>query len=444
VPDGSREFTRVKSGIVLPDERVHKQVREQLRDVENQGITIDDLVAAFKARWYLVVLPTLLLCAAVVAYIVLRPTRYRGTSTILVVTPDMSARASQLAVLNASASTPLRMIKGIMTSERERGAIIKKYDLDWKKFANDFAVVDESQTNQLVITYEGVDKQQILDIINFSLGKLGELDKELSFTVGTRQAETLKDAVANKEKEVDAAEKALLAFQQSMKTASDPTDTKSVAQYVEQLRRLEFELGGTREQLRILRQQFKNAGTAGLLPTIIPGAANWQKKLAEAALELKVAKTTYGDENPEVVRLKRAYQQIEQQYKDEVAKYLRSVDKNLDPDVAQLEGKRLLLEYQTEEARKMAKLAPGEAMQLSKFVNEVMTLRTVLNQLRGQFEQARVESEVSKVRWQVLDPPYIERLPTNKSFKVPVIGVGFLSFFLTMLLALRSYRKKGK
>ena len=185
--------------------------------VERKSITIDDLIAVFKRYWRSTCALTLIGGVGVAAKEYFAPTKYRGTTSILVITPNISAAASQLAVLNASAATPLRTIKGVVLSDRETRAIIDKFHLDWHKFEYEFQVTDESQTNQLSISYDSEDQQKILNLLQVSIDKLGELDREFNFSVGTKQAVALGDEVKKKEVEVKNAEDKLLVLQKTLK-----------------------------------------------------------------------------------------------------------------------------------------------------------------------------------------------------------------------------------
>lgn len=412
--------------------------------MERKNITVDDLIAVFKRYWRSIMAVTILAGGGMGLKEVLAPVKYRGTTTILVITPSLSGAASQLAVLNASAATPLRTIKGVMTSDRETRAIIEKFDLDWRKFEYDFQVTDESQTNQLMVSYDSTDAKLILKLLQFSVDNLAALDREFNFSIGTKQADAMKKEVDKKEKEVIAAEEALLKFQKTLKTISDPTDPKSVSIYLETLQRLEVELGGVKEQLKIVRAQLASATSDLKVPSAIPPVLAWQKKLSDIEYKLRVARTTFAEEHPEVVRLKRVEKETQEQFQSDVKKYMSSVNKNVDPTIATLEAKRMLLEYQVSQARKLAKVAPEEGLQLARYVTEVLTLRKVSTTLRGQYEQAKLEAEISKVRWNVLDPPYIERKPVNKRYRVPVLTGAVAAFTLSMIIGFVRFRKSQK
>jgi uncharacterized protein involved in exopolysaccharide biosynthesis len=170
----------------------------------------------------------------------------------------------------------------------------------------------------------------------------------------------------------------------------------------------------------------------------------WQRKLTDIEYKLRVARTTFAEEHPEVVRLKRVEKETQEQFQSDVKKYMSSVNKNVDPTIATLEAKRMLLEYQVSQARKLAKVAPEEGMQLARYVAEVLTLRKVSTTLRGQYEQAKLEAEISKVRWNVLDPPYIERKPVNKRYRVPVLTGAAAAFTISMIIAFIRFRKSQR
>ncbi len=393
--------------------------------------------------WKLVLAVTLLFNLIAVAFVVTSTPKWKGITSLLVVTPDASKGSAQLAILSQTASTPLRTIKGVVMSNRVTDAIIKKFDLDWKKFDSNFKVTDESQSNQLIIEYVDTDKAKIVQVLNFSVDKLGELDEALSFTTGKRQAVTLKTAVESKSAEVTAAETDLLKFQKTMKTLSDPQNPKSVSVYLERLQSLEFELGSTKIQLDKLRNQLNASAKNNLVPADVPGGREWIAKISVLENDLNVLRKKYTDEYPEVIQAKRDLDAARASFRKIVEKYLTTIDQGLDPKLAELQARQVLLEYQVQKAREFAAVAPREALELARKVSEIATLRSVLNNLRAQYEQARVDSEVGRVRWNVLDYPYIERVPVNKSFKVPAILATVLGVAVALILAsLLDKRKK--
>ncbi len=412
--------------------------------MESRSITIDDLLKVLGRFWKSIFAFTILAGVIAFTWVIVIPTKYRATTSLLVLAPNLSSASSaaaQLAVLNASAATPLRTIKGVVMSDRETQAIMDKFGIDWREFEHCFVVVDESQSNQLTISYDSTDKEKNLAILQYSIEKLKELDKEFNFTVGSRQAASLKDEVAKKETEVKKAEDNLLELQKTLKTVSDPTDPKTIAAYLEKYQKLELELGGVQAQIRILRNQASTAATNSSIPSSIPPAKTWQAKLSDIEYKLRVARTTMADQNPEVVRLKRQEQQTREQFQREVQKYLQSVNKNLDPTLAELESKRMLLEYQTEQARQLAKVAPEEGLKLARQVAEVLTLRKVLTALRAQYEQAKIESEVDRVRWSVLDPPHTEHKPLNKRYALVAAITMVITFILALMVGVFRLRK---
>ena len=394
-----------------------------------------DLRQLLGKYWKLVVGLTVAFALAAVAFVVLSAPKWKGVTTLLVVSPDAARGTSQLAVLSQTVATPLRTIKGVVLSKRETEAIIKKFNLDWKKFDANFKATDESQTNQLIIEYTDTNKDQVTEVLHFAIEKLSELDESLSFTTGKRQAATLKTAVDSKSSEVEKAEASLLAFQKKMKTLSDPQNPKSTGAYLERLQSLEFELGSTKIQSEKLREQLNASAKNNLVPADVPGGKEWIAKISVLENELAVLRKKYTDEYPEVVQARRVLNAARDSFREIVEKYLKTINQGLDPKLAELQAKQVLLEYQVQSARGLAAIAPDEALELSRKVSEVMTLRSVLATLRAQYEQARVDSEVGRVRWNVLDYPYIERIPVNKSFRVPVLLAIVLGLGVSLMVA---------
>jgi uncharacterized protein involved in exopolysaccharide biosynthesis len=119
----------------------------------------------------------------------------------------------------------------------------------------------------------------------------------------------------------------------------------------------------------------------------------------------------------------------------------RSIDEGLNSTVAALEQQRLLLTFQVAETRQLANLAPDEAMALGRLYTEAKTLEQVLLGLRQRYETAKVDAQVQRVTWTVLETPYREDEPGNKR---PVLA-GVVLFMLGFIgAAVWEYIKRAR
>jgi xanthine dehydrogenase YagR molybdenum-binding subunit len=78
-----------------------------------------------------------------------------------------------------------------------------------------------------------------------------------------------------------------------------------------------------------------------------------------------------------------------------------------------------------------------EAAEYVRLYREVQGAGEIVQTLRENFERARTEAQVDKVRWSVLDQPYLEDKPNNKNY-VRNVAVGAIAgIFIGSVWAVR-------
>jgi len=114
---------------------------------------------------------------------------------------------------------------------------------------------------------------------------------------------------------------------------------------------------------------------------------------------------------------------------------------NVDSRIQLLKEKEALLNWQVNYLRGVARIAPGEAIELQGKLAELKTREAVLETVRQQYEKARIDAEVERVRWGLLTKPSISDEPINKDiprsmslgFVVGLFGSVLLAFVLEVL-----------
>jgi uncharacterized protein involved in exopolysaccharide biosynthesis len=127
------------------------------------------------------------------------------------------------------------------------------------------------------------------------------------------------------------------------------------------------------------------------------------------------------------------------QLQSQIAKELTSINEKLDPNMASLEAKRLLLQYQHDLLLKMSNIAPKEAVDFQRLVREALAQADLYKDIRGRYETARIQAQVERAKWSVLAEPYILEGATNKTFVRNILLGVLLGLLATSLLL---YRKQ--
>ncbi|MCA1948822.1 MAG: hypothetical protein LDL55_11965, partial [Armatimonadetes bacterium] len=227
----------------------------------------------------------------------------------------------------------------------------------------------------------------------------------------------LEEAIARRKEDLDAAQRELAQYVRDSRTVLDPSSPLANAEYVRRYRDAQMELAKVEQQIAAMRDSATRLGGPTLeVPSGIPEIEAWRAKTAQAEYDLKVARSQYGEEAPAVVRARQALEAARQSLRQEVGRYVQSVNQGVTQKVADLVAQRTVLQWQADTLRKLADATPEEAVEFSKKLQRVQELTASLAFLQEQYEQAKAKAEVERVRWSLLTPPYVEEKPVNKSY----------------------------
>jgi len=391
--------------------------------------------------------PTMIVAGLILAILAVAATWYatpawEAEASLLMATKERMSPTLE-ALIGPQEGNPLSILKGILRSRTSVEEIAKRNGIDRKDLEDALKVETENDSNQLTIGITWKGKGKAIAITQSAIDVLEAMRKDIGFSVATRQARLLEQAIAQKTRELDKAEADVKQYQTRMKSLIDPTNPGSVLDLMRQEKQIEQDLGALKLQIREARGRATAvAGASVELPSGLPNAIDWQKRLSKAEYDLRIAKIKEGDASPNVVRLRKELEVTRGQLQKEITNYFQSVASNIDVDVAKLEAQRIVLEWRLESVRTMAKNAPKEAQELARLLREVSTLTNVLAGLRQQYELKQIE-EVGDVSWSVLEHPHLtEDDPVNKKF-VRNGAVGFLvgALFVGLIRVLGQRRK---
>jgi uncharacterized protein involved in exopolysaccharide biosynthesis len=358
---------------------------------------------------------------------------YQAEASLLMATQSQSVNPLS-SFLGKADANPLNVLKGIIKSRTALERIAEQTQVDVKDLEKAIGVTTNADENQMVISVAWkTDKEKAKEIASATIQTLESMNQEIGFSVASRQSQLLEKQIAEKQKELEAAEKSVKDFQKIMKAPVDPTSPASLAELMKQRKQLEGDLEALKIQISEAKKQAQRvAGSSADLPTGLPNAEEWRGRVVKAEYDLRIAEVKLGPEAPEVVRLRRELQITRDRLQTEISNYLKSVSSNVDANIVQLEAQRIVLEWRVASVREMAIAAPDEATELQRRLREVAALTTVLSSLRQQYELKKVD-EVGDVSWSVLEPPFFpDEEPINKNF----VRNGVVGFFLGAFLSI--------
>lgn len=403
-----------------------------------------DIQAALRRSWRLIAL--LAVVGAVVALVVtlLLPPIWEVHAALLL--PDsQSSPSSAIAGVTASLGLetkahPLDVLNGILNSHSARATIASKTGTTVRDLEKELGSSVDTTRNILTITMRNHSRQKALDTTALAIRVLDRLARDLNTTRAGRQAALLRSEVERYSSLLVAADRKLLEFQRHMKTAPPSLQDPSASNYFRQLRDLEYKLAQTDRELQVARASaLSSARKAVELPTGLPVAV-WRARILDLSYRLQVAQVSLGPREPSVVKLRAELDVARRQLRDEIANYIRSVNLGVDPSIASLAAARMLLSWQVDYTRAIANAAPDEAVELQRLLREQAVLDNVLSGIRADYAKAKIDADVDRVRFTILDQPYVlEDGPVNKRY-VAFTAFGLLGGALlgAMIACLRS------
>jgi len=354
--------------------------------------------------------------AAMALYTLLVPPRWLAKAALLIPYDENATTRLGLSAMVQQAD-PLSVLRGIVLSRSSLVRVSQATGLPVRELEERFDVQVSPEDNQLLLACQHTNRALAEEVVRQAIRSLAYLAKTNTVSVGSRQAKYLEEAIARRKEDLDAARRELAQYVRDSRTVLDPSSPLANAEYVRRYRDAQMELAKVEQQIAAMRDSATRLGGPTLeVPSGIPEIEAWRAKTAQAEYDLKVARSQYGEEAPAVVRARQALEAARQSLRQEVGRYVQSVNQGVTQKVADLVAQRTVLQWQADTLRKLADATPEEAVEFSKKLQRVQELTASLAFLQEQYEQAKAKAEVERVRWSLLTPPYVEEKPVNKSY----------------------------
>lgn len=388
-----------------------------------------------------------------------RKPQFEGSAVILMPSAQSggaNSLAQQLGMtLPVQGQSNIYMFKQILESSRARKAVGEAVGLPRSGIRDRTQIEENSTANSILIRVLDTDRERALKITSAFLDELRTIHKEMSIPTRENQVADLEDSLKDRQLKLRKAEEELREFQMTAKTAPTVSGSSTVmtgTRYIEQLRQLELDRARVSESLKSAKSRVERAkGSRIELPSDIPTAKEWREKLASLEYDLRVLEISAGPRDPNVVKLREQIQITKQSLRNEVDNYVSAVRSGLvDPtlesgiqNLSKLSQTVAGLDAQISALRRLAAIAPSEAMQFQRLIGEVAALQKLVEQARVQLEQARTEAAADPNRWEVLDVPEVSEDPVNKDYAKNMAVGGVVSLVAGLALAFAKDSKKG-
>ncbi|HEY3285320.1 MAG TPA: Wzz/FepE/Etk N-terminal domain-containing protein [Armatimonadota bacterium] len=342
--------------------------------------------------------------------------------------------------LPGQSASPIKVNHSILESRRARDYVGPRVGLSDKQLRLVLTAKDDPPSGLLSLSVKYKDPTETLKITELFIEAMSDLNRRLSLPQARTQVLALQKQLEEKRAELRRAEEHLRNTQTLTKTApgADPL-TGATNRYAQQLNETEVELARVRASIAEARGKMESLAAPGTPPPAeMAPARQWRDRLANLEYDLRVEEMTYGVEAPSVVRLRGQIAVARKQLQQELERYLSTVRANAEPSLAGLEATRVGLEAQQKVLRDLAARAPEEAVDTQRQVREVTALGALVQQIRIQYESARLLAATDPNRWEVLDPPALSNdgRPVNKRWVVNAAMLGVLGFLLGSAIVL--------
>jgi uncharacterized protein involved in exopolysaccharide biosynthesis len=412
---------------------------------------------AFASLWERRGAVAIILCVSLatgVAYTLFAPAVWEAKATVIF--PVRQPSALGLASGDASAltsalggPTPVRVYAGILESARTIDFVAKDAGLSRLDVRQMSKVLDQAMENTITVSASSRNPELAKKVVELHLQAMDRINEDLNLPQAQNDVEVINAQIAEERKAIAENEAALLKFQATAVTAPSVTPTgtgkdstlvASPSQWVSAQRELELQYARVESEIsQIQKWSTKVAEDGKTLPTPFTGAEKWRTALIDLEYQLRIAELSYAPTSPEVKKLREQISITRAQMEAELANQVKATQEGL-VDQSSVSGQRLpgliaervALEAQIRAVERLADLAPAESVELSRLLRSIATHTTILNQLQAQLQLATIQKARDPNKWEVLDAPYVEDRPLNKSF----VRNGALSLFLGSLAAM--------
>ncbi|HXH61702.1 MAG TPA: Wzz/FepE/Etk N-terminal domain-containing protein [Fimbriimonadaceae bacterium] len=405
---------------------------------QNGPDQIQPIFAPVMARKRLAFVIVCIALACGVCYTLFAPAVWKAEATIIfpvressVFGPDIQDAGSLATALGGS--SPVKIFAGILESDRTTEHVSEATGLSRKEVEKMSQVLDRSAKSSITISAKSSSATLAKSVVALKLEALNQINKQLNMPDAQNDVSLLADKISQEKAALKQAEDSLVAFQKTAVTGPSITpsgsgkDTVLLAaptNWVETLRKLEIDHARVETEIKRVKNWSDQVAKNGQdLPTPFPGSETWRNKLSELEYELQVTKLSYAPTSPEVQKLQKQIDITKAQLQDELAKFTQATKEGLiDPSgsgsqkLPGLMTESLAIEAQISAVRRLANVAPAEAVELTRIMRDVATHTVILQQLQERHEMAVIQQDRDPNRWEVLDQPHLLDDPVNKSW----------------------------
>ncbi len=398
----------------------------------------DWVVERISRRWFQVTVLGVFGAIIACAYTAFRPAEYAGRVSIFFPSKPSVLGSSGLvdsslggaaAALSGGTPNSLKVYEAFLASETAIRDICAVTNVKREVFVAKRSLEDDSRSSVLTVTFNDRDRTHGLQVLEAHVHELEKINRKVAFDTSQDDISVLRRRLQDAEAKLKRSEDELVVYERSLVSAPSISSgmggaiTATPESWAAELVRLRLELArvdtaleSSKERVRMLANLPRN------IPTELPPVKRFQTLLRDAEYQLAIKRLTLGPDAPDIRKFTRSIAVIRKQMEGEIRTYLQGVNSGIiDPSVGEGSLPQLLVQKTTVAAQievigRLAKVAPVESVRLNRRYRELALQGTVVQQLTTQLLQVSLQAQRDPNRWVVLDDPWVEDKPSNKSY----------------------------
>lgn len=349
-------------------------------------------------------------------YTTLVPAKYLTRTTLVFPGDDAPSKLSLGAGLLGD-KDDTAMYRGILESYPVQNSVATKIGMPLKDIKKYLDIKPKPDTKELSVEVEDADKDKALEAVKTALGELTDITRSISFSKAERQADLLGKLIVDKRKAANEANQKVVQYAKSMHAPIDPTDFSQVAEIPRKYGEVSRELEVAKESFSDAQARLTKLVANGLnAPSGIEALDNVRKEIVTQRAELDTLQVSFGEDAPNVRLKEKELDVLVASAKQEQNKILADIRNGSSPLLKDVVTKQDLLKHQVKAVKPIADATYQEAVDFGQLVKEAEVGQAIVSELRQQYETAKVQAAVDRLKWYVLEQPHTLEEPTNKSY----------------------------
>lgn len=338
---------------------------------------------------------------------------YQAEVSILVEVPEGTSLG---AIPFISNNGPVQMMRGVVESQRMRESVANAAHVPYRTVEECLSAKGDPAESQLTITVNHPDSKLAVEMLKAAVTELRDINAQIGLNLANRQETNLYQAIRLREQQRDEINKRIIAFQNSSQTLSDPTKPSSVTQYFSIVRSLEYELGTVNKMIEARLKASEKYASSKALPLDDPRLTNLERELFQAQADFESKRRQLTKSNVELQQLQNHLRELQKQYESLVAGAIRGLQQGASVDLAALQAKQVVLQWQLRYWRERSQHAPAELVKAMDLYGELEQTTSVLEALRAKQSDAQTSQVVERFQWTQLGQPELQPEPINKDY----------------------------